>query len=467
MKNSSILKNVSFTLIAQLSSIIVSLMFSIGVTKIFDVSDYGYWQLFILYSNYFGFMHFGICDGLYLKLGGRKLNSLNTNNTSNQFLNYFIIQFLVSILFFGISLSLVDDAIKVSMVKFLAIFLLITNIQTYLYYILLSTNEIKKYSTGMLIEKMLLILGIPFMYFVFNLQLFDLILFYILARSISVIYLIIVLKSKIFRLEYFDSRNLLIFKLYIINGLYLMFSNIFSSLIIGNTRFFVEGNFGILAFSKLSFSISMVNLFIVFIAQLGLVIFPLLRTLSLKKISTYFRPLDSFLNGFFLVAILGYYPLKWVINNYFDNYQESIDALIILLPICLFEGKIQILFNTYYKVIRKQKLLFKVNIIALAISLFMSLITVYYLANINYVLYSLVFSVIFRYILCEYFLRRELNIDFSLDLILPILISISFILLNLWVSLIAPYLYFALLIVYLIFLYNKGFLNLFLRKDVI
>ena len=71
--NKSILNNLSFSFVAQILSVIVSLIFSLGITKVLDVENYGYWQLFILYSNYAGFFHLGICDGLYLKLGGRKL----------------------------------------------------------------------------------------------------------------------------------------------------------------------------------------------------------------------------------------------------------------------------------------------------------------------------------------------------------------------------------------------------------
>jgi len=465
-KNFSILKNISFTLIAQFSSIIVSLIFSVGVTKIFRVEEYGYWQLFILYSSYFGFLHFGICDGLYLKLGGRKFNSLNSNNTSNQFLYYFVIQLCISILFFGISIILVDDAIKMDMIKYLAVFLLLTNLQTYLYYTLLSTNEIKKYSIAMLIEKILLIFFIPILYFFFSLGLFDLILLYIIARLLSVLYLIFVLKSKMIKISFFDFKNLLIFKIYILNGMFLMFSNVFSSLIIGNTRFFVEEHFGIIAFSKLSFSISMVNLFVIFIAQVGLVIFPLLRNFSTQKVVLFFNPLCSFLNLFFLIAMFGYYPLKWLIYNYFNTYSESVNALVILLPICLFEGKMQILYNTYFKVLRKQKKLFLVNIISLLVSVIVSVFTVYLFSNIDLVLYALVFSVIFRYLFCEYILRRELNIGISWMQILPICIAVIFILFNINDSLWAPLFYLVVMIAYVLFEYQRGSLNVLLKKEL-
>ena len=50
--NKSILNNLSFSFVAQILSVIVSLIFSLGITKVLDVENYGYWQLFIFLYNF-------------------------------------------------------------------------------------------------------------------------------------------------------------------------------------------------------------------------------------------------------------------------------------------------------------------------------------------------------------------------------------------------------------------------------
>lgn len=455
--------NLSYSFIAQISAIMVSLLFSIGVTKIFDINEYGFWQLFILYSNYIGFLHFGICDGLYLKLGGRKLSSLNKINTSNQFLYFCLIQLGISVIFFLIT-YFYFTGIKQALLERISVFIILTNVQTYLSYILLSTNNIREYSFSVLIEKLLIIGGVVCAYFFTNFSYLDLIHLYLLSRFISIVYLVFILRSSIFVNTNFKIANLYIFKVYAINGVFLLFSNIFSSLIIGNTRFFVEDRFGIVVFSKLSFSVSLVFFFVVFISQIGLLIFPILRNLNKEKLANIFETFGSFLSIFFIVSMLGFYPLKWIIINYLPQFLDSIKALIIILPICLFEGKVQILFNTYYKVLRKQRVLFVINLISFGSSLIFSIIGVYLFTNIEIVLYFMVISVYIRYILSEVFLLKLLKIQYSHDYYFPLLFSVLFILINKIEPNSSMILYLILVVMFIWYQYKSGKFNLIFDK---
>ena len=43
------------------------------IPRLISVEDFGYWRLFLLYSSYAGFMHFGFADGALLRWAGRPL----------------------------------------------------------------------------------------------------------------------------------------------------------------------------------------------------------------------------------------------------------------------------------------------------------------------------------------------------------------------------------------------------------
>ena len=43
-----------FTLAAQIAALALSILRSIILPKIFAVEDYGYWQIYVLYSTYVG-----------------------------------------------------------------------------------------------------------------------------------------------------------------------------------------------------------------------------------------------------------------------------------------------------------------------------------------------------------------------------------------------------------------------------
>ena len=61
-------KDASFAVMSQLISLLSGLVLSFILPKYISVANYGYWQLFILYTGYVGFLHFGFNDGLYLNL---------------------------------------------------------------------------------------------------------------------------------------------------------------------------------------------------------------------------------------------------------------------------------------------------------------------------------------------------------------------------------------------------------------
>lgn len=69
--------NVTFAFASQGVSLFVSVMMSVIVPKALGVSDYAYWQLFLLISSYVGIGLLGVNDGLYLRLGGKRYGELN------------------------------------------------------------------------------------------------------------------------------------------------------------------------------------------------------------------------------------------------------------------------------------------------------------------------------------------------------------------------------------------------------
>lgn len=71
------LKNFSYTFSSNLITLVVSTLVTLIVPKLIGVEDYGFWQLYMFYSTYVGFFHFGWNDGIYLRYGGEKYESLD------------------------------------------------------------------------------------------------------------------------------------------------------------------------------------------------------------------------------------------------------------------------------------------------------------------------------------------------------------------------------------------------------
>ncbi len=464
-----ILNKLSFSLLAQVLSIVVSLIFSLGITKVLDIEHYGYWQLFILYSNYAGFFHLGICDGLYLKFGGRKVERINKSNFSNQLFRFFCLEVLISILFLLILEFSTNDPIKFGLLIYIIPYLIIANIQTYLSYVLLATNKIEKYSISVFIEKVFIIISIVVLYFLKKIDVDVLIYIYIIGKSLSILYLIYFI-SPLLELKAFFSRSSSSNKAllnYAIIGIPLMFSNILSTLIIGSNRLLTEHKYGIIAFSKLSFSISLVFLFIIFVSQIGIVLFPIIRRMNEENRKQIYYWIDNNLTTLFSCLIIFYYPLIVFVKNYVPNYLDSVKYLSFMLPICIFEGKFQILFNTMYKVLNKQKTIFIVNCVSLLLSLILTFLSLYVFDSIMLSICSLVFVIIVRAISSEILLNKSLKINRFNIVIQSILISVAFIMINMRFDLLfAGLFYMAFLLFYIAYKYLQKELSISFKGGI-
>lgn len=71
------LTNVRYTVTSNLFSFLISAAVSFLVPKNLNIEAYGYLQLYIFYTGYIGFLHFGWADGLYLRYGGKYYEDLD------------------------------------------------------------------------------------------------------------------------------------------------------------------------------------------------------------------------------------------------------------------------------------------------------------------------------------------------------------------------------------------------------
>ena len=83
-KRSVLARNVSYSVVANLVSFLVSVTVILLVPKAIGVVEYGYFQLFLFFISYVGFFHFGWCDGVILRYAGAEWDKLDRAKFSGQ-----------------------------------------------------------------------------------------------------------------------------------------------------------------------------------------------------------------------------------------------------------------------------------------------------------------------------------------------------------------------------------------------
>lgn len=407
----NLFSQLSYTVLANLVKIGTVGVLTLIVPKVMNMEDYGYWQLYVFYTGYVGFLHLGWCDGIYLREGGKEYSTLNKDIYKSQFISIILLQIIFGIIIISVSLFVFNDFDKLFVIIITSLNALFCIPCTMLSYILQCTGKIKEYSLSNSIGRLvyfftsilLIIIGIHD----YKVILMADILGWIVSLFYSIWVCKDIIKSKLINLALLMKE----IKLNINIGSKLMLANIASSLILGVIRISMEGQWDIVTFGKVSLSLNFCNLLLIFINAVSIVLYPILRNIERINLLKIYKIIDTImLISLFLLLFL-YFPMEWFIKLWIPQYSVSITYMAILFPICIYEAKTSLLINTYFKVLRLEKTLLVINIFIFLLSSFLSYITVFILCDINLTIFLIVFILGLRCTLSEIYIRKKININ--------------------------------------------------------
>ncbi len=412
------LSNLLYSFFAQGVSMCLSIMMSLLIPKLLGIEDFGYWQLFLFYINYVGFFHFGITDGMYLKTGGVKYEDLDKKNISTQFYMLLCIQIMILMfILFLLNIYSIDNTRKIILTS-TGVYMIIANLNWYLGYVFQATNLVKVYSVSVIIDKIFfLIFIIMALFFKIN-NILIYIPVFIFTTMCALFFSIFKSKDIIFTKPYPIVKSLRITLESAKIGIKLTISSVSSLLILGVGRFIVDKAWGIESFSKFSLALSLTNFFLLFISQISIVLFPALRRVDKEVSKKIYNKFNLYLDALLPIIYVLYIPIKIFLTKWLPQYSQSLLYLAILLPICIFDGKTQMLNNTYFKVLRKENTLLKINLFSTAISIILSLVSVFILKNINLVIIGILIAVCIRSIIGEIILSKEMKLSVNIKQLL-------------------------------------------------
>lgn len=451
-----IVGNIIYAFSVQGLSLMLSLIMSLVLPKVMGVKEYAYWQLFLFYISYVGFFHLGINDGVYLRSAGKKIDDLNTRLINSQFWYSILAQTILGIVLIISSFFVLDENNRIFVIIFTMVYMILTNAANFLGYLFQALNEVKIYSTSVLVDKsfFLVILLIQILFKVKDFKI--LIISFCFSRMLSLLYCCIkgskIIKSGLLNIR--DTFNEI--KINISVGCKLMLSTICSMMVLGIGRVVVDSKFGIETFGIFSFSFSIINFFLQFISQVSMVIFPALKQINEKKLKTIYISGNTVLTVFLALLLFFYIPISILISWWLPQYNMSLKYLILLLPICVYDGKMNILYTTLFKVLRKEKQLLCINVIALIINIIFSIISAYIYSNIYFVVCGMVCAIAIRNILSERYLAKYYKVRYMKESILENLLMGGFVI-STWffVQELSLVIYMVMYIIAIVFLKNE------------
>lgn len=395
---------------AQGISFAVSAIMSLLVPKVLGVEEFGYWQLFIFYTTYVGFFLFGLNDGVYLLHGGKRRSDIDLRSINSQLVLSAMSQVSISVLLF-VSAFIFDLGTERSFVLVsTGVYLVISNLNGFLGYFFQAMNETRLYSYSCILDRFVFLLPLIILITTGISDFQDYVLAYLLGKFASFIFCLWhardLISAGIYGFSIAASECLKSIHV----GASLMFANIADMLILGVARALVDIVWGIEAFGRVSFAISLTNFFITFVTQAGMVLFPALRRGTRAELASFYRTARAAL-GIILPAVYLVYPLMaGVLSAWLPQYAESMRYLALLLPLCMFNSRLNLCGGTYLKVLRMERALLLLNVVTVVICTLFSIVGIFVLESMDAVLVGISLATGLRAWVAEILVTDELDV---------------------------------------------------------
>lgn len=444
----------SYSFLLNVVNLVVKSSFVFILPKIIGVAEFGYWQLYFLYTFFIAFGHLGLVDGIYLKYGGKFYGDLDLQRLRSQFwvlLGMGVLWNFILLLYIHLFL---EDFNKAYILTIVAFDLVLTLPRTLLSIIFQMTGMIKQYAFSLMSESIFsfAIIAIMVIAGIKDYKLF--ILVDLIARFISLCVSLINAPGFIGKCSLgFEILRESVSNISI--GIYLLLSNMVGLVVVASVRFAIESKWGIILFSKISLAFSVASVAVTAISAVGIVLFPLLRRLKRENLEESFSALSLLLMFLLVVCMCVYYPGTLLLQWWLPKYSESIYYLSIVLPMTFFDTQFIVVGSNFLKVIRKERSLFAINVSAVAFTIIVILLTAIFRWSVECLLIGLVMQSLLKCLLTVHTLGRFLQHINSDTLVTGVLVTGLFALSNIMLKGVIGFFTYVIGCLILVFIYRK------------
>ena len=357
----SIKKGIVYVFVANAINMLVNLFTAFLLPKFLSVDAYANIKLFTLYVTYLGILHLGYADGMYLRLGGKSISTIDAKEVKNEFDTFKIFQIGMCILMIVISIIIGNQILLLCSLVVLPV-----GVSNYVRNLYTAIGEFKKYSRYTNINTIMVFLINLILLFIIKT---DYYIYYIVAYIVAYFLYWIFIEYELRKVLNMPKWSLKFKRRYfredIRSGIFLMTGNFCNVIFTSIDRLFVKGLIGMVDFAYYSFAASVENLLNIFITPISTTMYNYFcrekRKEKITKIKRY-----SLLLAAAIVALV--FPAKFVIEHWISKYTNSVNVLFFLIAAQYMAILIKIVHINLYKSRKQQKKYFKIMLCVIAIS---------------------------------------------------------------------------------------------------
>lgn len=404
-------KGIVLVFAANLINLMISLVNGFILPKYLSVDTYAGIKTYQLYGNYIGVLVLGYSDGLYLKYGGKQINSIPNKEVNVCRSNLIVFQGIMMLIFAALGFISQDYILMIASLTLIPV-----NIAATFKSILQATGEFKAYSGIMNYTSILTFLGTMALLFIFKI---DNPYYYVSIMAVVSFVVWFLLEHKLKKIYDFKLGFAVSFKNLIENiksGIVLMLGNFSSILMTSIDRWFVKFLLTTNDFAYYSFVVSTENLIAVFINP---IVTTMYNYICVKTDYNAIRKIKRMCLIFALFLVSSAFAIKFILEVYLTKYIASQYVLFILFTTEILFMVIKGIYVNIYKARKQQNIYLKQLIIAIVLGCVLNAIFYFIFHSIEGIAFATLISTIFWYIMCS-FTVKEIKPDWKEVLVLTI-----------------------------------------------
>lgn len=410
-------------------SLICSIIVTLLIPNFISINQFGYFKMFTLYISYSGLFHLGFIDGILLRYAGfnyNKLDKMMFRGNSRFFIWFQLLLIGICVLF---EVLFIQEKFRMVIAFFLVdtIFLNITN---YFQFISQATQRFQLLTIRNVIQSLLRIFMILFLFYMshvagpINVNLliilwilvdFTLMCWYVLSYRELILGPAISLKDNFGNIINYFRVGL---PLTISYQLFVIISNLDNQ--------FVAALYGTKVYGSYAFAYSMMSLINVVMTSISIVLLPNLKKKTPNQLMKNFYCYMSVITIISFSGIAAFYLFSLIIEKILPAYSRSLVYLKVIFSGMAFSSCINVIMFTYYQVLNKINLYFKIGSLVLLFSFIVNLIVVkIFNTPISIAIMSIV--VLFCwYMISEYYFIITYHVKWKKNLLYNILLLLIF-----------------------------------------
>lgn len=420
------LKNIIMVAISNIFSLAAGILSGFLLPKIMGKVDYSYYKTFALYASYIGILHFGICDGIYLKYAGMTYDELDKSKFGAFTRFFFVTQLIISSISVIVSLLFLQGVYKYIFL-FLSVNILAVTSTTYYELISQTTQRFKLVSLRNVLRACLSVVSLLTLVLIFYTAGYspDYLLYITIVVSINLFlalwYLVTYRKITFGKFDKIKTHKKELISLYKI-GIVLLISNYITQVIFVIDQQFVNILFDEISFANYAFAYSLVQLVLVAVNAVATVIYPTLNSTSDENVKENYGKINFYFIFFMVFAIFAYYPLHWFINFFLDNYTESLPIFRVILPGVAISSAVTAIKANIYKKLKHIPIFLLFAVITLVLSIVINIIAYLIFKSMLSISIATVVTNLIWYIVTDLFLYKKYKVNWVKNFIFMILV---------------------------------------------